>query len=243
MKRTFFYLLCMAISVITFGQEQKRHMLPEVEVTPPRFTGNEDVFKKIQEDGFGYLKDYLLRNIQYPDNSVLAMEEGTEVVKFVITPTGEVTNLNVINSVSPEIDKEVLRVLKTTDGMWVPASNNGKPVAMDKEISIAFSTDELDPAKRFVGIAKACFTSGNKKLFIKKNSKKALNYYNLAIRYVPNDKSLLVTRGICKYELGDMAGACRDWNRIKALGGLEGDSFLDNFCEYKGYSEMIKTVK
>jgi len=243
MKRTAIFLLCMVISVITFGQEQKRHLLPEVEVTPPRFTGNEEVLTKLQGDGFGYLKDYLMSNIQYPEHSLMWMEEGTEVVRFVVTPTGEVTDFDVINSVCPEIDKEVIRVLKTTSGMWMPASNNGKPVAIEKEISVAFSTDELDAAKRFVGIAKACFTSGNNKLFIKKNNKKALNFYNLAIRYVPNDKSLLLTRGICKYELGDKSGACKDWNRIKTLGGFEGDSYLDNFCEFKGYAEMMDTIK
>lgn len=243
MKRTAIFLLCMVISIITFGQEQKRHMLSEVEVTPPRFTGNEDVLKKVHEDGFSYLKDYMAKHIQYPEQAMMWMEEGTEVIKFVVTPTGEVTDFKVINSVSPEIDKEVIRVLQTTSGMWMPASNNGKPVAIEKEISVAFSTDQQDPAKRFAHIAKANFVAGNSRFFIKKNGTKALKYYNCAIRYLPNDKCLLVTRGICKYELGDKSGACKDWTRIKALGGYEGDVFLDNFCEYKGYSEMISTIK
>lgn len=61
--------------------------------------------------------------------------------------------------------------------------------------------------------------------------------------YVPNDKSLLAIRGICKYQLGDKAGACRDWNRIKTLVGMGGDAYLDNFCEQPGYSEMIGMVQ
>jgi TonB family protein len=247
----------MIIAVITFGQERKRHMLPEVVVTPPRFTGTEDVLTKLQGEGIGYLKDYLISHIQYPENSLSWQEEGTEVVKFIVTPKGEVTDMSVINSVSPEIDKEVLRVLASTSGMWKPASNNGNPIAIEKEISIAFSADDPNPADRFVGLAKYNFIKGNKMLFlhkvdkktsnfynlvIQKDNKKALYYFNNAVRYVPNDKGLLVSRGVCKYQLGDKAGACKDWKRIKALGGIEGDSFLDNFCEFDGYSEMIDTL-
>jgi hypothetical protein len=70
-----------------------------------------------------------------------------------------------------------------------------------------------------------------------------LYLYDKAVRYAPNDKCLLAIRGICKYQLGDKAGACTDWNRIRTLGGMEGDAFLDNFCEYKGYNEMIGMVQ
>jgi hypothetical protein len=38
-------------------------------------------------------------------------------------------------------------------------------------------------------------------------------------------------------------GACQDWNRLKTLGGTAGDPYLDNFCELKGYNEMISTIQ
>lgn len=59
---------------------------------------------------------------------------------------------------------------------------------------------------------------------------------------MPNDESFLVIRGMCRYELGDKTGACQDWKRIKVLGGLESDFYLNNFCEFKGYSDMISTL-
>ena len=48
--------------------------------------------------------------------------------------------------------------------------------------------------------------------------------------------------GMCRYELGNEDGACEDWNKIKALGGIEADYQLDNFCEMKGYAELIRML-
>jgi hypothetical protein len=80
-------------------------------------------------------------------------------------------------------------------------------------------------------------------LLIKERPKLALMNYNQAVTLLPNDKCILLGRGMAKYELGDKSGACQDWNRIKALGGFEGDVYLDSYCEMKGYSDMISTLQ
>jgi len=247
MKRLVIFLLCLTTSVITFGQEKKEYLneLREVKVTAPNFTGQK-VLPKITttttEDELSPLKDYLLNNIQYPEQSKKMGKEGTEVVQFVVTPEGELTDFNIINSVSKEIDAEVVRVLKTTNQMWNPGMNNETPVAMEKEVSIAFkiSTDDnlVNPTDFFLQ-AKRNFDNGSKKFFIKENNKSALRYYDKAMQYLPNDKAILLSRGMCRYELGDKNGACQDWNRIKTLGGIDGNVYLDNFCEFKGYADMI----
>ena len=249
MKRTVIFGWLMIISVIAFGQEKKQYSneIYGVKVSPPRFTGNEELKTKLNEKEVGSLNTYLTRHFQYPENSIMFQEEGTEVVRFVVTPEGELTDFNVINSVSPEIDTEVLRVLKSSDRMWKPGLNNGEPVAMEKEISIAIKFnrmgDGINYIENFVDLAQRYVVKGNKKMFAQKNCKGALKYYDYAMRYLPNDKSLLVTRGLCKYELGDTQGAYRDWTRIRTLGGLDGDAYLDNLCGLKGFPEMISTIQ
>lgn len=248
LKRTVFIFLCMILSVITFGQEKKQYSdeIKGITVSPPRFTGNIELLTLSDETQFGSLNDFLMKNVQYPEKAKEALIEGTEVVKFVVTDAGKVTDFKITNSVSPEIDQEVIRVLKTTNNMWRPGTQNGKPAAIEQEISIAFMLDMssgTDINKEFYDLAKRNFIKGNNKLFAKENSKSALKYYTRAVCYLPNDKALLVTRGMCKYELGDKNGACQDWNRIKTLGGFEGDAYLDNFCGMKGYAEMISTLQ
>lgn len=246
-KRTIIVVLCMTISVFSFGQEKKQYSdeIKVVKVSPPRFIGNEELLTVLNETQFGSLNDYLKNHIQIPEKSKNFQEEGTEVIQFVVTTKGEVTGFNIINSLSKEIDQEVIRVLKTTNGLWRPGLNNGEPVATEKELSITFNIvdNENKFDTNFFEMAKWFYTKGNRQLFVKENLKGALKNYNKATQYLPNDKCLLAARGICRYELGDKNGACNDWNRIKALGGLESGFYLDKFCEHKGYSEMISTLK
>lgn len=236
MKNAVLFLLFWLASVFTFGQERKSFTLPEAVITAPELTvsiyGNES----------GYLNDYLATNIQYPANAVLWNEEGVEIVRFVVTPAGKITDLAVINSVSLDIDNEVIRVLNSTNGLWKPNFVNGKPVEREREVSITFTTDGTNPSDRFLRLARKEYVAGNRKFFVRENYKSALYFYDRAVCFVPNDKPALLARGMCKYQLGDKKGACNDWNRVKTLGGMEVDSFLDAFCGIDGYAEMIERV-
>ena len=209
MKAKVIFILCMILSVITFGQNSKSNSLEEIEVIPPTFPEAESI---CQGKNVESINDYLSNNIEFPQMSVNSGLQGTEVIQFVVTPKGELTDFNVINSVSSEIDKEVIRVLEVTSGLWKPAHINGEPVAMVKEVSLVFKLNEKDD---FKVMAKKFANQGNKMLFIKKDPKRALKYYDMGITLLPNEESLLATRGLCKYELGDEEGARRDWNRIK----------------------------
>lgn len=239
MKRAVILVLCMIVSIITFGREKKQFPdeIKGIKVSSPRFIGNEELSSGLNETRFGSLNEFLLKHVQYPEASKDWKDEGTEVVKFVVTTKGEVTDFNILNSVSPEIDKEVIRVLKATDGRWNPGLKNGESVAMEKEVSIAFKfhdeDDKISRDENFVDLAKRHFNKGNSQFF-RKNNRKALKHYNIALRYLPNDKCLLAARRICRYELGDKNGALKDCNRIKVLCSRESDYDLVRFCENKG---------
>jgi TonB family protein len=248
MKRIFIFLLCLAASVITFGQEKMQYVneIKGETVQPSSFTGAKESETFLNKESTTSLNQFLQQHIEYPERSKKMFQEGTEVIQFVVTARGEVTDFKVINSVSPEIDQEVIRVLKTTNNMWKPGIYDGDPIAVVKELSIAFNisqNDNPDNTTDFLVQAKRNFDTGNKKFFIKDSNKSALRYYDKAMQYLPNDKALLVTRGMCRYELGDKNGACQDWNRIKTLGGVESDAYLNNFCEFKGYADMISTLQ
>lgn len=237
MKARFFISLSFLFSSFVLMGQNQTTILPESVIPAPEFMVN---YKNEEK---GCLKDYVLSHLEYPQSSLQWNEEGTSIVQFLVTAKGEVTDVKIINSVSRDIDREVERVLTSTSGMWRPAIEKGQPVAKEREVTIVFAPGELNPAQKFVDQARECLALGNKQFFLKKNNKSALYFYDRAVRYIPNDKGLLVTRGMCKYQLGDKAGACRDWNRIRTLGGMEGDIYLDNFCEYKGYSDMIGMVQ
>lgn len=236
MKKTVFLVFCLVCALVTYGQQQKVHTLPEAVITPPEL---------VKMNGqSSYLNDYLKDNINVQNNVFLWNEEGVEVVQFVVTPVGEIADIKVVNSISPGIDIEVTRVLNSTSGYWKPMMEDGKAVSFKKEVSIAFTSGEngTDHTAKFLKTATKEFTAGNKMFLEKNKGKKALYFYDRAICYLPYDKSLLLTRGLCKYQLGDKEGARKDWSRIRELGGFEGDSYLDGFARVEGYNEMVAMV-
>jgi TonB family C-terminal domain len=244
MKKIISVLLFLFVAIVTFGQDEKEYyyQIEGVKVIAPKFKGPKLLVNNgnLRETS---LRQYLTNNIQYPEEAKMWDKEGIEVVHFTVTSKGDIADINIINSVSPEVDKEVVRVLETTGKMWSPGLKNGELVDMEREVSIVFCLNgKVKGSKDFLSMAKPNFDRANKKFFVAKDNKSALRCYNKAIRCYPNDKSMLLARGMCRYELGDNEGAFKDWNRIRTLGGVESDEFLKSFVSFKGYNEMINLL-
>ncbi len=240
MKRLIILVLCVISMFTTLGQNQK--MIEEIRCTPPKFTGIEKATQVVTEEKYQTIEQYLASIIEYPDEAIKSRNEGTEVVSFLVTSSGAIADINVVNSVSKEIDEAVISALKTTNGMWIPGSNNEKPVAMEKEVSVVFKFSDF-AHNDFIQMTRKHYTQGSEMLFMKQNPKKALKYFDKGVVLLPNQKDLLVLRGLTRYELGDRDGALRDWTRIKNIGGLQGIGYIENFIEMKGYTEMIEALE
>lgn len=69
---------------------------------------------------------WLTKNLRYP---VLAQQQkiqGKVLVAFIINKDGTITNQKVVTSVSPELDREALRVIRMMP-KWKPGEDRGKP--------------------------------------------------------------------------------------------------------------------
>ena len=248
MKKTVIFLFCLILSIVAIGQSETQNPKvdqEQVKVTPPEFTGIKNGAAILETDNSLFMRNYLCENLHcngYPSD---CWQEGTEIVQFTVTPSGNVSDFKVINSVSSKIDKELIRVLKTTDGMWKPGYSNGEPTAMKEEVSFLFKAgnhDYNEIVNHFNNKALKYFQEGNLNLLVRNKPKKALRLYSKGVQYRPNDKGLLKMRGICCYELGDTESAQRDWDRIAALGGIEPGKFDNDLAGKKGYSQMINIL-
>jgi tetratricopeptide (TPR) repeat protein len=240
MKKNLFFALIMLVAGFAVGQQQN---IPEVKVTPPQFAGIENALKVQSNSQNALIDDYLAKNVNFPEWAESWGFEGTEVVQFTVTTEGNVTDFKIINSVCREIDNEVIWALTQTNGMWLPGYNNGKPVDMTKEVSVAFCLDKV-PTKSvhhiFSEKATRYYASANKTLFEKHNPKKAMKLYTSGLNYLPYDHSLLLMRGVCRYELGDKEGAIQDWTRMTSLGGeIDMSEYMAQIEGMKGYDELV----
>jgi len=243
MKTISIFAISMLVAVFAFGQNRN---VEEVEISAPQFMGIKNAVAVVNESPNTQIKAYLKENLVYPQEAANCNIEGTEVVEFTVTTKGNVTDFKIINSVCPLIDEEVISVLQQTNGMWLPGTKNGNPADVSMELPFTFCTSKT-PSKSvheiFTEKATAYFVRATEMLFEKDNAKKALKYYNMGVTYLPYDKSLLLLRGMCRYELGDKEGATADWTRMRDLGCSIEMTEVVQMESMKGYDELVAILK
>ncbi|MBQ9532389.1 MAG: energy transducer TonB [Prevotella sp.] len=92
----------------------------------PSFTG-----------GNGALMQWLNENVKYP---VVAQENGVSgrvIVSFVVERDGSITDVQVVRSVDPALDKEAARAVKSMP-KWIPGKQNGQAVRVKYNVPVLF---------------------------------------------------------------------------------------------------------
>lgn len=77
--------------------------------------------------GESAMKSYLNSNIKYPDVAQENGVQGRVIVESIIEKDGSMSDVKVIRSVDPSLDREALRVVKAMP-KWTPAKLKGIPV-------------------------------------------------------------------------------------------------------------------
>ena len=111
------------------------------EPEPPKVEETK-VFDVVEEmpqfpGGQAALLEYLAKNIKYP---VVAEENGVQgrvIVTFVVERDGSITDVRVVKSVDPSLDKEAARVVKSMP-KWQPGKQNGSAVRVKYTVPVQF---------------------------------------------------------------------------------------------------------
>ena len=110
---------------------------------PPKQQAEENKIHEIVEQmpsfpgGMSALMSWLSQNIKYP---VIAAENGVKgrvIVQFVVEKDGSITDVQVVKSVDPSLDKEASRVIKSMPH-WSPGRQNGSPVRVRYTVPVTF---------------------------------------------------------------------------------------------------------
>ena len=136
-----------AIGAIDYdqGSDEAEHVLKVnekvVDEVPPKVEETK-VFDVVEQmpsfkGGDAALMEYLQKNIKYP---VIAEENGIQgrvVTTFVVERDGSITDVKVIKSVDPALDKEAVRVVKSMP-KWNPGKQNGAAVRVKFTLPVTF---------------------------------------------------------------------------------------------------------
>jgi len=114
-------------------QEEPKEPVPSVNEKPfvtveqmPIFPGGEREMQK-----------FIAENLKYP---IVAQESGIQgriTVRFIVTKTGEISDVTIIRGIDPSCDKEAIRLVKAMP-KWIPGKQNGQNVPVYFTLPIVF---------------------------------------------------------------------------------------------------------
>ncbi|GAB3793990.1 M56 family metallopeptidase [Spirosoma humi] len=95
--------------------------------------------------GMQGLKTYMEKNLKYPEAAEKANVHGRVFVSFIVTKTGEITDVQLLKGIGYGADAEAVRVVQNMP-KWTPARQNGQLVNVKYHLPINFQADEASPA-------------------------------------------------------------------------------------------------
>ena len=90
--------------------------------------------------GSGALIKYLASHIRYPKQAKSEGDQGKVYASFIVNKDGRISNIKIIRDVSPSLDAEVIRVVKSMPH-WTPGEQKGQKVRVRFTLPVRFSLE------------------------------------------------------------------------------------------------------
>ena len=122
----------------------KAVLIPKTPEIPETIARAEDqVYECVEEmptfpGGMKALEKFLNDSIRYPAETCA---QGRVIVQFVVEVDGRIDSVKVVKSLSPELDREAVRVVKLMP-KWNPGRMNGVPVRVKYIIPVRFNAKQ-----------------------------------------------------------------------------------------------------
>jgi protein TonB len=118
-------------------------ILPDVSGDPdPVIPPEEKPFIIVKEmpsfpGGESALLQYVTDHIKYPEDALMNRIQGTVILRFVVSSTGEIKDVELMRGVDPLLDNEAIKVIS---GMphWKPGKQDGRAVPVYFNIPVVF---------------------------------------------------------------------------------------------------------
>lgn len=88
--------------------------------------------------GTAALMKYIQNEMVYPEIDKEQNNQGKVYMQFIVEIDGSITSINVARGVSPTIDKEAKRVIRTMPN-WIPGEQRGKKVRSKMTLPLTFT--------------------------------------------------------------------------------------------------------
>lgn len=115
------------------------------EPAPEIIEESNEIFTVVEQQpefagGYEAMMLFIQRNMVYPAAARRMGIDGTVHVSFVVSKTGEISDIKVLRGISTECDKEAVRVISMMPP-WIPGRQNGHPVNVRFIMPLKFRLD------------------------------------------------------------------------------------------------------
>ncbi len=150
----------------------------------------------------GDLSKLLPLNIKYPLNALRNNIEGDVIISLLINKHGKLDSLNILISPDIMLSTSSITPFEDLENEWSPCKINGIPI--NKKYLIVFRY------RIYMNTEPPEYKKQAEKYFEKQKYKKALRFYNSAIKDNEYDYELFKNRSEIKELLGDIEGSKQD---------------------------------
>lgn len=160
------YVLALPLAALLSLCTQSERDQPQTEadqarlVTPARVVNVDgEVLTVVEQQpefqgGMAGLGNYIHKNLTYPAAAQKANAHGKVFVNFIVTKTGEITDVRLLKGIGFGADEEAIRVVKSMP-RWKPAVHNGQVVNIRYNLPINFQLEEDATSETKAGIPPA----------------------------------------------------------------------------------------
>ena len=143
--------------IVALEKEIDKHLPKEIvtqpNVTKPNTTGNapksntgSTVYSVVEEmpefpGGENGIMTFLAANMKYPPVAAENGIQGKVIARFVVQKDGSIGEVEIVRSLDPSCDREVIRLIKSMP-LWKPGILNNKPVSVWYSLPVNFRLQE-----------------------------------------------------------------------------------------------------
>jgi len=146
---TYISLIVIAALVVfhIFSGNKRSHQITEKgEITVEPITDSDYIYlivenmPKFEVEGYRDFREYIMKEINYPENSREKGIGGRVFVQFVVRSDGSVDEVKVVRGINEELDAEAIRIIQSSP-KWKPGTQKDKAVNVSYSFPVVFSLE------------------------------------------------------------------------------------------------------
>lgn len=163
--------------------------------------------------------------------------------RFIITKTGEVKGIKVLNSTNSKFDLKLVKAIKKSEGKWIPAKWEEKTVNVEIKMRFDMGWSQKMAAKnpngRAVDSTQSLMSASDSYLIEgnyyaeMNNYKQALRSYGLSIKNNPLNVDAYYKRAAIFALTKQNSKMCEDLRHLRDLEQTRGTELYQKYCEKK----------